>query len=50
MILLFTGDQCLLPDLPIEIFDHSATVIDDVPVFCGGQSNFQVNGFLILCT
>jgi hypothetical protein len=31
-----TGQQCQLGDLPSEIFAHSGTEIDGVPVFCGG--------------
>ena len=35
------GEQCFLNELPIEVFDHSATVIDDVPIFCGGLTNYH---------
>ena len=33
-----TGEQCQLKDLPYEVAGQAATVIDDVPVFCGGVS------------
>ena len=32
----------MIENLPIGIFDQSATVIDGVPIFCGGQSNYHV--------
>ena len=31
-----TGQQCQLGDLPNEIFAHSGTELEGVPVYCGG--------------
>ena len=33
-----TGEQCQLKDHPYEVAGQAATVMDDVPVFCGGFS------------
>ena len=36
-----TGEQCQLPDLPTGVTSHMATVLDDVPVYCGGFSDMS---------
>ena len=33
-----TGEQCQLKDLPFQVTAHSGIVMDDLPVFCGGNS------------
>ena len=33
-----TGEQCHLPDLPYPVYGHVGTVLDGVPVFCGGDN------------
>ena len=38
-----TGEQCQLKDLPYEVAGQAATVIGDVPVFCGGVSQTYEN-------
>ena len=38
-----TGEQCQLKDLPYGVAAHSATVMDNVPVFCGGYSQAPEN-------
>ena len=32
-----TGKQCPLKDLPYQLSAHTSTVMDGVPVFCGGE-------------
>ena len=38
-----TGEQCQLPDLPYNITAHTGTVLDGVPVFCGGYTGLESN-------
>ena len=38
-----TGEQCQLKDLPYGVAAQAATVMDDVPVFCGGDSGRYEN-------
>lgn len=33
-----SGEQCHLPDLPYPVYGHVGTVLDGVPVFCGGDN------------
>ena len=38
-----TREQCQLKDLPYGVAAQAATVMDDVPVFCGGDSGRYEN-------
>ena len=43
-----TGEQCQLKDLPYQVAGQAATIMDDVPVFCGGLSVTYENRFFKL--
>ena len=38
-----TGKQCQLKEIPNKLSAHVGTVMDGVPVYCGGESVVQVS-------